>query len=165
MSRLKIALQKPARVKQYPGRRELCRWVEAALASKLGGGHKVRCSLVVRIVDEEEGATLNRRYRGGTGPTNVLSFPWEAPAGLQSRHRRHLGDLVICAPLLRREAHLQGKSVRAHWAHLVVHGVLHLLGMDHQDEVGAVAMEDWERRILSGLGFPDPYADPRGTEV
>ncbi len=155
MSRVKLELQNPAGIQKRPRRRALRRWAEAALGAKRG-----RRSLVIRIVDKAEGAELNRRYRQGTGPTNVLSFPWEAPAGLRSRH---LGDLVICAPLVRREARAQGKRVRAHWAHLVVHGVLHLLGMDHQDEAEAVAMEDRERQILAGLGFPDPYAEPSGA--
>lgn len=156
MSRLRLSLQNPAGAKRRPRRRELRRWAKAALGHNGG-----RRTLVIRIVDEREGAELNHRYRQRMGPTNVLSFRWKAPAGLESRH---LGDLVICAPLVRREARAQGKTQQAHWAHLVVHGVLHLLGLDHQDEAAAAAMEDRERRILARLGFPDPYADPDGSE-
>lgn len=160
MSRVKLSLQNPPGVKKRPRRRDLRRWAEATLWAQQGRSKGRRRSLVIRIVDEEEGAELNRRYRQGQGATNVLSFPWETPLGMRSRH---LGDLVICASLVRREARAQGKGVRAHWAHLVVHGVLHLLGMDHQDQAQAAVMEAAERDILAGLGFPDPYGDAPGA--
>lgn len=110
--------------------------------------------LVIRLVDEEEGRELNHQYRKKDYATNVLSFPFEAPPGVVTHH---LGDLVICVPVVEREAKEQGKSLEAHWAHLVVHGVLHLKGYDHQTEAEAEKMEDLERRILAHLGFPDPY--------
>ncbi|MEN8175169.1 MAG: rRNA maturation RNase YbeY [Pseudomonadota bacterium] len=110
--------------------------------------------LVIRIVDAAESRELNRNYRHRDRPTNVLSFPFEAPPEVVSDL---LGDLVICAPVVVREAAEQGKALEAHWAHMVVHGVLHLMGHEHQNDREAAAMEDRERKILSGLGFPDPY--------
>jgi probable rRNA maturation factor len=132
-----------------PDQAQIRRWIEAALAGRRGSAE-----LTVRIVDEEEGRELNERWRGGTGPTNVLSFTVgeELPAapGL-------LGDIVICAPLVRREAAAQGKPEEAHWAHLVVHGALHLLGHDHADAREAEVMESLETEVLDGLGYDDPY--------
>jgi probable rRNA maturation factor len=105
-------------------------------------------------VDEEESRSLNRDYRGKDRPTNVLSFPSSAPAFVGTDL---LGDLVICVPVVRREAVEQGKGERAHWAHMVVHGVLHLLGHDHQNSAERLVMERLEKEILASLGFPDPY--------
>jgi probable rRNA maturation factor len=133
-----------------PAPRAIETWVAAALAGRAAGAQ-----LTVRIVAEAEGRELNERYRGCAGPTNVLSFPFENPDLLQPPL---LGDVVLCAPVVRREAAAQGKMPEAHWAHLVVHGVLHLLGYDHEEEVEAAAMEGLETRILATLGFPDPYA-------
>ena len=106
------------------------------------------------MVDTEEMATLNRAYRGKEGPTNVLSFPYDLPpeAGLAL-----LGDIVICAPVVAREAREQGKTLDAHWAHMTVHGALHLLGYDHIDEHEAAAMEALETDILARLDYPCPY--------
>jgi len=125
-------------------------WVAAALDRRGAGAQ-----LTVRIVGEAEGRALNQRYRGCTGPTNVLSFPFEHPDRLQPPL---LGDIVLCAPVVQREAAAQGKAPESHWAHLVVHGVLHLLGHDHEEEGEAAAMEGLETDILATLGFPDPYA-------
>ena len=154
MKVLELELQKAARARDLPQRADFRRWAEAALADRSG-----RAELVIRIVGRREAAELNRRYRNQRGPTNVLSFPWEAPPGAASDL---LGDLVICAPVVRQEAAEQGKEARAHWAHLVVHGVLHLLGHDHQVENEATAMEALETGILCALGFPDPYAEDHG---
>lgn len=129
---------------------ELAHWTEAALL-----GRRECAELTIRLVDEIEGAELNRRYRGREGPTNVLSFPFEPPPGLG--HCDLLGDLVICAPVVEREAREQGKRASAHWAHMVVHGVLHLLGYDHLTDVEASEMEGLETAILGGLGFAPPY--------
>ncbi|MEJ2535041.1 MAG: rRNA maturation RNase YbeY [Gammaproteobacteria bacterium] len=116
-------------------------------------------SLALRIVDAPESETLNRRYRGKEGPTNVLSFPAHLPESIVSElPERPLGDLVICAPLVASEAAEQGKRLDDHWAHLCVHGVLHLLGHDHEDAEEAAAMEALETTILGELGVPDPYA-------
>lgn len=110
--------------------------------------------LSIRITDSEEAANLNQTYRAKAGPTNVLSFPANVPAETGSGL---LGDLVICAPLVQLEAAQQHKSEEAHWAHLVIHGVLHLLGHDHQIPAEAEQMEALEIDLLGHLGFPNPY--------
>ncbi|MEX0429864.1 rRNA maturation RNase YbeY [Spiribacter insolitus] len=125
-------------------------WVAAALA-----GRRDDWELAIRLVDEDESRLLNRDYRGHDRPTNVLSFPAELPADVALPL---LGDLVICAPVVIREAAGQGKTERAHWAHLTIHGVLHLLGFDHMTSVEAECMEGEERAIMARLGWPDPYA-------
>lgn len=126
------------------------RWVSAALA-----GRREAAAVSVRVVDAEEGRALNAQWRGRDAPTNVLSFPAELPEELGLPL---LGDLVLCVPVVRREAAEQGKAEADHWAHLVVHGVLHLLGMDHQEDAEAEVMEAAEREVLAGLGIADPYA-------
>lgn len=128
------------------------RWVQAALD---GAGHHDATELAIRVVDADEGRSLNAQYRGKDYATNVLSFPAELPEGVDLPL---LGDLAICAPVVAREAAEQGKTEADHWAHLTVHGVLHLLGHDHQAEDEAERMEALETRILAGLGAPDPYA-------
>jgi probable rRNA maturation factor len=125
------------------------RWAEAALE-----GRRRDAELVVRVVDEAESRQLNRDYRGKDRPTNVLSFPFEAPPGVPSEH---IGDLVICAPVVQREAVEQDKPTEAHWAHMTIHGILHLLGYDHIEEAQADEMEALECTILAALNFPDPY--------
>ena len=132
-----------------PDSAALCRWAEAALSGRRPGAE-----LCIRIVGEAEAAELNSRYRGKPGATNVLSFPVELPAGVPLKL---LGDLVICAPVVAREAAAQGKALDAHWAHMVVHGCLHLAGYDHEDEVQAAETEPLETAILAQLGYPDPY--------
>ncbi len=112
--------------------------------------------LVIRVVDEAEITALNRQYRGKDGATNVLSFPSELPAEVGSAL---IGDIVICAPVVARECVLQNKSRDAHWAHLVIHGVLHLQGLDHQTDDEARRMEACEARLLGELGFADPYGE------
>jgi probable rRNA maturation factor len=111
-------------------------------------------ALVLRLVDRSESESLNSRYRGKGGPTNVLSFAADLPEEVALPL---LGDIVICAPLVAEEAAGQGKAERDHWAHLVVHGVLHLLGYDHQDPAEAQRMEKLEVEILNQLGIADPY--------
>ena len=130
-------------------------WVRAALEDM-----QQPVELVIRVVDEPEGCELNQRYRGKDGPTNVLSFTFDAPPGVDSPH---LGDLVICAPVVAREAREQGKSLSDHLAHLVVHGVLHLRGYDHQTDNEAEQMEAREKTILQGLGIGDPYRQIDGA--
>ena len=110
--------------------------------------------LSLRIVDEAESAELNQRYRHKHGPTNVLSFPFENPPGVVTGI---LGDIVICAPVVRREAKEQGKPEVAHWAHMLVHGIMHLQGFDHIHQEDAERMETAETQILTALGFADPY--------
>lgn len=125
------------------------RWVTAALQ-----GRVKRADLALRLVDEREGRALNRHYRGKDYATNVLSFPVELPSGVQLPI---LGDIVLCAPVLAREAVEQGKPLNHHYAHLTVHGVLHLLGFEHEEAREAEAMEQLEREILATLGIADPY--------
>jgi len=135
-----------------PTAAEITTWVSAALDGHPGG------ELTVRLVAEEEGRQLNADYRGGTAPTNVLAFPFDAPPGAEVEL---LGDVVVCRDVVAREALAQGKPALHHWAHLVVHGVLHLIGFDHENDDNAKPMEDEERRILAALGIPDPYRTER----
>ncbi|WP_374473900.1 rRNA maturation RNase YbeY [Arenimonas sp.] len=135
--------------KGLPSAASFRKWAAAAAQGRIR-----RADLAIRLVDAKEGRALNRHYRGKDYATNVLSFPADLPEGVDLPL---LGDLVICAPVVAKEAQDQGKSLAAHYAHLTVHGVLHLLGMDHEDEREAEAMERLEREILAGLGLPDPY--------
>lgn len=141
-----------------PGEALFQTWADAAFSA--GGGESTGPpGLTLRIVDSGESAELNQTWRHKSGPTNVLSFPFDAPEGLPADALEpYVGDLVICAPLVRREAQEQSKDEEAHWAHLVVHGILHLLGYDHLEKTEAAAMEALEVRIVTGLGYPDPYA-------
>lgn len=111
--------------------------------------------LTLRIVGRAESQALNAQYRGKSSPTNVLSFPYE----MEIEALPLLGDIVICAPLVLSEARAQGKTARAHWAHLVIHGCLHVLGYDHVQEAEAIVMETRERELLSKLGFANPYGE------
>ena len=130
-------------------------WVEAALAGKSD-----LFTLTIRIVDETEARRFNLDYRNRDYATNVLSFPSELPAGLPAEiTKSQLGDLLICAPVVAREATQQHRRETDHWAHLTVHGVLHLLGYDHQQVEEAGVMESLETKILRGLGISDPYQD------
>ncbi len=131
------------------------KWVAAALAGRIR-----EADLAIRLVDADEGQALNRHYRGKDYATTVLCFPAEVPEGLPKNVKFPLlGDLVICAPVVAREAAEQGKALKDHYAHLTVHGVLHLLGWDHEDDKEAEAMEQLEREILAELGLPDPYIE------
>jgi probable rRNA maturation factor len=123
--------------------------------------HRPSCSLTIKIVDEEEMILLNRTYRKKEKSTNVLSFACQLPQYLKGDI---LGDIAICAPVVQREAIHQNKSLISHWAHLVVHGVLHLLGYDHEKESDAIVMEDLESTLLKELGFPDPYGAEKNHE-
>jgi probable rRNA maturation factor len=117
-------------------------------------------ALSIRIVDEPEARQFNREYRNRDYATNVLSFPVELPEGLPAEVRQtQLGDLLICAPVVAREAREQKRSEANHWAHLTVHGILHLLGYDHQEDDQAIVMESLEIKILNKLGISDPYQD------
>lgn len=134
-----------------PSSRSFRRWTEVAL---FAARFRKPAELSIRIVGTREGRALNRQYRGKDYATNVLSFPAELPRGVVSPL---LGDLVICAPVVAREAREQRKLPRDHYAHLTVHGVLHLLGYDHQNEREARGMEKLEVGILAKLGIADPY--------
>ena len=153
--RLDVAVAYAIPRKGIPAAISFRRWATAALAGRIR-----EADLAIRIVDESEGRALNRHYRGKDYATNVLSFPAELPEGLpEDFHMPLLGDLVICAPVVAREAREQGKSPAAHYAHLTVHGTLHLLGWDHDEEREAEAMEQLEREILDALGIADPSLD------
>ncbi|SHF02395.1 probable rRNA maturation factor [Microbulbifer donghaiensis] len=146
---LHVDVQRASRCTDLPSDDSIQTWVAAALS-----GRREAAELVVRIVDEEESRQLNSQYRGKDKPTNVLSFPAELPEDLDLPI---LGDLVICAPVVAQEAEQQRKAPSAHWAHMVVHGTLHLLGYDHIDDTDAEVMEKLETGLLAGLGFADPY--------
>ena len=152
---LEVAVSYALPRRGIPAATSFRRWVEAALEGRIRDA-----DLAIRIVDEPEGRALNLHYRGKDAPTNVLSFPAERPPGLPKAAKFPLlGDLVLCAPVVAREAGEQGKPLVAHYAHLTVHGTLHLLGWDHMDETEAQAMEQLEREVLSLLGIGDPYAE------
>jgi probable rRNA maturation factor len=144
-----VHLRRATRRGWTPGRAALERWATLALGRRGRGGE-----LSVLLVGPARSRSLNRRYRGRDRSTNVLSFP---AAGRSPGHPRALGDLVICPQLLRREARAQGKAMRAHWMHLVIHGTLHLIGYDHQRPAEAQRMERREARLLRSLGVADPY--------
>lgn len=133
-----------------PTSSELERWANVVLAYEGVGEHEV----TVRFTDEVESQALNFEYRGKEKPTNVLSFPFEAPPGIEINL---LGDLVICAPVISREAKEQQKAVVNHYAHMTVHGLLHLMGYDHIEDADAEEMESKEIEILAQLGIDDPY--------
>lgn len=135
-----------------PDEGDIRHWISSALAGATEQREALEVS--VRLVDESEMAELNSNYRDKSGATNVLSFPSDLPADLQLPL---LGDIVMCAPVVRREASEQGKPLQAHWAHMTVHGTLHLLGYDHIDDADAARMETLETDILKLLDYPCPY--------
>lgn len=148
---LALDLQLAVEDSKLPSQQDIAAWLQAALS-----GYREEAEVTVRIVDNQESQTLNHDYRGKDKPTNVLSFPFEAPPQVELPL---LGDLVICAEVVKSEAKEQNKSEQAHWAHMVIHGCLHLLGFDHIDEHEAEEMEAEEIRILSSLGFANPYEE------
>jgi probable rRNA maturation factor len=141
--RLSLSVQYAVDDDELPGRWQVRRWVRACVPGA--------AQVTVRFVAAEEGRRLNHDFRGKDYPTNVLSFSYVPPPALA-------GDLVVCAPVARREAQEQGKAVEAHFAHLIVHGMLHLQGFDHENESDAAAMEERERETMARLNLPDPYA-------
>ena len=136
---------------RLPTVQHLTEWAQAAWQDPARDAE-----VVIRLTDELESRRLNREYRGKDRPTNVLSFPYDPLPGVVLDH---IGDLVVCAPVVEGEARAQGKRAEAHWAHMVVHGMLHLQGYDHATDRQALQMERLETDILTGLGFPAPYAD------
>lgn len=149
---LQIASQAAA-----PTEAQFRQWCEMGLRARSADSE-----LTIRLVDEAEGRELNNTWRHKDYATNVLSFPADVPDELLDIPL--LGDLVICVPVVAREAAEQGKALDAHWAHLVIHGCLHLLGFDHIDDEEADEMEALERELLAELGYPDPYADDESDD-
>ena len=145
---IELAVQRATRHAPLPSDADFALWAGAALRERPAA------ELTVRLVDETESRALNRQYRGKDAATNVLSFPAGLPAEIGIDL---LGDVVICAPRVAVEAHEQGKAEQAHWAHLTIHGVLHLLGYDHEQAADAAIMEGLEVELLESLGFSDPY--------
>ncbi|MCW3481687.1 rRNA maturation RNase YbeY [Neisseriaceae bacterium JH1-16] len=150
--RLNLVLDIRSAAGELPSAAELNRWARAALQADV---RQAEISLL--IVDADEGQTLNRDYRGKDYATNVLSFALNEGEPVPGMPL--FGDLVLCAPVVEREAAEQGKPLAAHYAHLTVHGMLHLQGFDHEDDTEAEVMEALETRILAGLGYPDPYLE------
>lgn len=146
---IEIEIQYATESRNLPDTKKIKKWVKSSLNNKIK-----QAEITIRIVDEEEGTRLNEQWRSASGPTNVLSFPYNEdnknPETMQ-------GDLVLCAPVIFREAKQQNKSPDAHWAHMIIHGILHLQGFDHIQENDAVEMESLETDILNKLHFPDPY--------
>jgi probable rRNA maturation factor len=139
---LTLSVQYASNANELPGRTDVRRWVKAALLDD--------AAVTVRFVDRVEGRALNAEFRGKDYPTNVLTFVYDDDAP-------RAGDIVLCAPVVRKEADEQGKTLAAHYAHLVVHGMLHLQGYDHERAADAAAMEAREVEILAALGLADPY--------
>ncbi len=146
-----LELQIASRAKTLPHPAQFREWVSAALSQRLE-----TAELTIRIVDEEEGELLNEQYRNKKGATNVLSFAYQATPGVASRL---LGDIIICAPVVEREAESYDKPLISHWAHMVIHGTLHLLGYNHELESEALEMENLETTLLLQLGFNPPYGE------
>lgn len=150
-----IDLQLAIDAANLPGETDFARWCATALQQ---AGYDKPAEITVRLVDADESRALNHEYRDKDKPTNVLSFPSELPDFLQDQlDILPLGDLVICVPVVTAEAVEQGKDVQAHWAHLTMHGTLHLLGFDHIDDADAEEMEALEVAALSRLGIENPY--------
>ncbi len=146
---LVVDVQRVSGLSDLPDDSDFLAWANAAVTDST-----IAQELVIRLVDEPESAELNERYRGKKNATNVLSFPADVPVEIEEPT---LGDLVVCAPVVRSEALAQGKQEAAHWAHMIIHGVLHLRGFDHIKETEAEEMERLETAILDSLGYADPY--------
>ncbi len=152
-----IDIQMASTVDSVPDEKAIQAWLDDVVESAGDGTNR---EISVRIVDEEEGRALNNQYRQQDKATNVLSFPAVGAdeVGLPPELSQALGDIVICGPVVEREAVEQNKEIASHWAHLLVHGALHLLGYDHETDEEADVMEELETRILATRGIADPYA-------
>lgn len=155
---IELDLQVAYSASNLPSHADFLTWCSLALRQRNNPSE-----LTIRLVGTEEGLELNSTWRGKDYPTNVLSFAADIPDGLLDIPL--LGDLVICVPVVAQEAAEQDKLLTAHWAHLVIHGCLHLLGYDHIDETDAKEMEDLERQLLAEIGYPDPYSDNQYTDL
>jgi probable rRNA maturation factor len=147
--KIKVNIQRVTKISGIPTDKEIRKWAKSAL-----NNYNQDSEITVRIVDTDESRQLNRKWRNINEPTNVLSFPVE---GIQIYAPGLLGDIVICAPIIINEARNQNKTVNAHWAHMVIHGILHLLGYDHNNFKNAEIMESLEIKLLESLGYNNPY--------
>lgn len=147
-----IDVENNSQSQHIPTAEKIEHWISAALASQ----QLTEAEVSVYIVDEAESQELNSQYRHKDKPTNVLSFPADLPEEIEIPL---LGDLVVCAPVVEREAQEQGKTLDAHWAHMLVHGTLHLLGFDHIDDVEAELMEALETQLITAMDYPAPYTE------
>lgn len=154
---ISVDLQIACRVESAPREAEVHSWLERAYQAGSPDDSR-QCDVLVRIVDEDESRHLNSQFRKQNKATNVLAFP-AAASGLPNGEIDLLGDLVICGPLVEQEAEDQGKSPASHWGHLLIHGMLHLLGYDHENASQAAEMETVERKILAERGIEDPYRE------
>lgn len=152
-----LSLQKAVTGKDLPKSADFRAWLNVAMTV---AGYQHASEILIRLVDEDESQALNLQYRAKDKPTNVLSFPSDLPNEvLESLPRAPLGDIVICAPVVEAEAREQGKTLSAHWAHMTIHGVLHLLGFDHIDDAEAEEMEALEVQAMALLGYDNPYRE------
>lgn len=155
---IELDLQIASSASQLPSHADFLAWCSLALRQRTQPSE-----LTIRLVDSDEGLELNSTWRGKDYATNVLSFPADIPDGILDIPL--LGDLVICVPVVEQEAVEQNKIRLAHWAHLVIHGCLHLLGYDHIEDTEAEEMESLERQLLAEIGYPDPYRDNQYTDL
>jgi probable rRNA maturation factor len=149
MTKIKIHVQRAAKSSKLPSTQRIRTWVQTALEGRVH-----RAELTIRMVGTAEGERLNRKWRGEHGPTNVLSFPADQ---ILDPLPDYLGDIVLCPTVISREAMQQGKFLADHWAHLIIHGTLHLMGYDHAKPAEARKMERLETELLASLGIADPY--------
>ncbi|PTQ90417.1 putative rRNA maturation factor [Agitococcus lubricus] len=150
-----MSLQRVTTHKELPKSADFRAWINVAM---IVANYQFASEVLIRIVDDEESQSLNGQYRGKDYATNVLSFPSELPHEIAAAMTRApLGDIIICAPVVMAEAKEQEKSLQSHWAHLTIHGVLHLLGYDHIDDDEAEQMEALEVQAMALLGYSNPY--------
>ncbi|MCH8248379.1 MAG: rRNA maturation RNase YbeY [Proteobacteria bacterium] len=154
---VQVDVQVASKDESVPNADDISLWVSRTVAAS---GRGSVGDVSIRVVDEKEMQGLNNRFRDQDKPTNVLSFPAGEIDGLPTGAELPLGDIVVCAAIVRDEAKQQGKSGASHWAHMIVHGTLHLLGFDHQKDTDAVEMEGLETRILTEHGIANPYGEP-----
>lgn len=149
-----IAVQFAVESANLPSEQHLIKWAQHALSHANANGGEI----TLRLTDADEIQALNQQYRSKNKPTNVLSFPFEMPVGIPLQlEEQILGDIILCATVIEKEANEQHKEIFHHWAHMVVHGVLHLLGYDHIENAEAAVMEQLEIEVLATLGIPNPY--------
>lgn len=146
---INLTIQNPSKLRGIPTKKQFLAWIKCAL-----GKRRKEYEILIRIVDVAEITEINQTYRHQDKPTNIISFEFEPPLGIKTNF---LGDLIICAPVVRAEAKAQHKTIAAHWAHLTIHGMLHLLGYDHINDADAEVMENLEIAMLERLGFANPY--------